>query len=147
MKFAKIALVGAVALLGGCALLSRVGLPVSGDASDQEVPFAKGKALFEANCVMCHGADATGGGRLADDLPVPPSDLTMLSAANDGLFPAQRVMEEVYGYPGKFHRGLMPEFGPMLEGDPVEWAAPDGEVILTPKPMLDLVSYLESLQQ
>jgi putative copper export protein/mono/diheme cytochrome c family protein len=35
-----------------------------------------GKALFAADCVSCHGADAGGDGPAAKSLPVPPADLT-----------------------------------------------------------------------
>jgi putative copper export protein/mono/diheme cytochrome c family protein len=35
-----------------------------------------GARLFAANCVTCHGADATGDGPNAKSLPIPPADLT-----------------------------------------------------------------------
>lgn len=35
-----------------------------------------GAALFAANCISCHGADARGDGPAAKSLPVPPADLT-----------------------------------------------------------------------
>jgi putative copper export protein/mono/diheme cytochrome c family protein len=35
-----------------------------------------GKALFEASCTACHGAEARGNGPAAKSLPEPPADLT-----------------------------------------------------------------------
>lgn len=137
-----------LAAVAGCGLFDgwgKAGKPVAqanlgaGDAKAGEV-------IFQSYCVACHGAGGQGDGPLAADLPVAPVDLTALTLANDGVFPAERAMTQVYGYPGKYHRGLMPEFGPLLEGPVVEWTTPDGETTLTPKALLDLVVYIESLQ-
>ncbi|CUH81462.1 c-type cytochrome [Tropicibacter naphthalenivorans] len=117
--------------------------PVVSSAGDA----AAGKAIFDSYCVTCHGKGGQGDGPLSQDLPTAPADLTMLSEVNDGAFPSERVMAQIYGYPGRYHRGLMPEFGPMLDGPMVEWTSPEGEKLMTPKALLDLVSYLQSLQQ
>jgi mono/diheme cytochrome c family protein len=119
------------------------------DTSDQGGAEAvqTGAELYQTHCVACHGRALDGNGALAASLPLHPASLTTLSFANGGSFPTARVMEEIYGYPGKFHRGLMPEFGALLEGEKHPWKAPDGQVIMTPKPLLDLVAYLETQQQ
>lgn len=106
-----------------------------------------GKAIFDGYCSACHGKGGQGDGPLSADLPVAPVDLTMLKSANGGVFPAADVMTQIYGYPGRAHRGLMPEFGSLLDGPMVDWTAPSGEVTPTPQALLDLVAYLESLQQ
>ncbi|MGP6087929.1 c-type cytochrome [Antarctobacter jejuensis] len=105
-----------------------------------------GAAIYNRNCAYCHGDTGQGDGALGRELPVAPVDLTLLAAANGGTFPAERVLETVHGYPGKFHRGSMPEFGQELSGPLVEWRAPSGEIIMTPKGLMDVVSYVESLQ-
>ncbi|WP_420325920.1 c-type cytochrome [Mameliella sp.] len=105
-----------------------------------------GARIYAANCAGCHGARGRGDGRLGADLPVAPPDLTGLTLANGGVFPAEMVMETIHGYPGKFHRGSMPEFGAELSGPLVEWRAPSGEVIMTPKGLLDVVAHVEGLQ-
>lgn len=56
-------------------------------------------------------------------------------------------MSEIYGYPGKHHLGLMPEFGPLLRGPLQSWVSPAGDRIATPQALLDLVAYLKSLQR
>jgi mono/diheme cytochrome c family protein len=116
------------------------------EAAQEDGATHAGAQSYAANCAACHGATGHGDGKHATDLPVAPPDLTQLSSANAGVFPAERVMETVHGYPGKFHRGTMPEFGPELAGPVVEWRSPSGTVVLTPKGLMDLVSYVESLQ-
>lgn len=130
-------------IAGGAALCLGLAACAGTQANDPD----SGKVIYDSYCVTCHGSGGQGDGRLADQLPVPPVDLTVLSVANDGVFPAERVMTQIYGYPGRFHQGLMPEFGPILDGPTVEWTGPDGETVMTPQALIDLVGYLESLQQ
>jgi mono/diheme cytochrome c family protein len=165
-----LALILALSMLGGCAFLERIFAPpppqrdrvvsLAGPVRDTpflvepqvtvmapvEVSTAPGAAVYTAYCRDCHGRTARGDGRFARDLPVKPADLTTLSVNAGGSFPAARVIETVHGYPGQYHRGLMPEFGATLDGPLVEWVSPEGEVILTPRGLLDVVIYLESLQ-
>jgi mono/diheme cytochrome c family protein len=117
------------------------------DATETEEVADAGATAYAAHCAACHGAAGLGDGTFAADLPISPPDLTTLSAANAGLFPAERVMETIHGYPGKFHRGTMPEFERELAGPVVEWRSPAGNVVMTPVGLLDLLSYVESLQQ
>lgn len=105
-----------------------------------------GAESYLTNCATCHGATGIGDGPHASDLPLAPPDLTQLAAGNAGVFPAETVMATIHGYPGKFHRGTMPEFGPELSGPVVEWRAPSGTIIMTPKGLMDVVAYVESLQ-
>ena len=112
----------------------------------EEIESHRGAEAYAANCAYCHGDTGLGDGPLGVDLPVSPPDLTGLALANGGSFPAERVIETIHGYPGKFHRGSMPEFGQELKGPVVEWRAPSGEVIMTPKGLLDVVAYVNNLQ-
>jgi mono/diheme cytochrome c family protein len=107
----------------------------------------RGATLFAQNCAACHGLGARGDGPLAEDLPVPPADLTVLALANHGEFPTGEVIAQVHGYPGRFHSAPMPEFGPLLAGDMRPWRAPDGRVVPTPSALLALAAWLESVQQ
>ena len=110
-----------------------------------QVSRGTGAQLYAQTCVSCHGPDAAGNGPLAEDLPVPPTNLTRLAMQNGGNFPYTRVMEQIHGYPGRFH--VMPEFGPLLAGPDVNWRAPDGTSLRTPRPLLDLATYLASIQE
>ncbi|WP_417209503.1 c-type cytochrome [Antarctobacter sp.] len=124
---------------------SRAWFAPSRSVSD-EVDVPPGAKAFAANCAYCHGVTGQGDGPLGADLPVTPPDLTGLALANGGSFPAERVLATIHGYPGKFHRGSMPEFGQELKGPVVEWRAPSGAVIMTPRGLLDVVAYVGSLQ-
>ena len=107
-----------------------------------------GKLLYADVCAACHGIDATGGGPMVPALAVQPPDLTQLSAGNDGVFPVVRVVFQIDGRdPMIAHGGPMPIFGPYLDGGgSAALSAPDGTPILTSPAMVDLVRYLESIQ-
>ena len=106
-----------------------------------------GRVTFQQYCATCHGADASGNGPLAGDLPIAPANLRYLRESNDGVFPTEHVMTTVYGYPGKDTFSTMPEFGPLLDGPKQIWVSAEGEEVMTPVALLDLVSYLETLQE
>jgi mono/diheme cytochrome c family protein len=111
---------------------------------DPQVP---GALSFAEHCVVCHGVSARGDGPLAADLAVMPADLTLLARNNGGVYPIDDVMAQVYGYPGRYQIGGMPEFGPVLDGPVEDWVTQSGEVIATPRALIDLAVYLEGLQQ
>lgn len=106
-----------------------------------------GRQTFNLYCAGCHGQSGMGDGAMADGLPVPPADLTVLKAGNDGAFPTEFVMATVYGYPGKHEFSVMPEFGPLLEGPKQIWVSPKGEELMTPVALMELVGYLETIQR
>lgn len=101
--------------------------------------------MYEAYCVTCHGDGGRGDGPLATDLKVAPSDLTILAQNNGGVFPYSDVMAQIYGYPGRY--AVMPEFGPLLSGPSVMWTDEEGMQVRTPKALLALARYLETIQQ
>lgn len=103
-----------------------------------------GQALFMANCAVCHGETGRGDGPLAADLDLAPADLTQLSAKNGGAFPWEEVMAQIHGYPGRYD--VMPDFGQDLPGPTVIWTDENGVPIETPKALLDLAKYLETIQ-
>ncbi|MEZ5714036.1 MAG: cytochrome c [Paracoccaceae bacterium] len=112
-----------------------------------ETPAPPGRETYLQYCAGCHGKGAEGDGPAAAHLPVPPADLTALKLSNGGVFPTEHVMATVYGYPGKHDFQVMPEFGPLLEGPKQIWVSPKGEEVMTPVALLELASYLETLQR
>jgi mono/diheme cytochrome c family protein len=54
-------------------------------------PAEDGADLYRGYCAACHGRKGVGDGPVAATLKVKPTDLTRLSAANKGQFPAQRI--------------------------------------------------------
>ncbi|HXF05984.1 MAG TPA: cytochrome c [Blastocatellia bacterium] len=73
---------------------------------------AKGKELFQANCVMCHGEKGDGTGEMARSLDTKPSDLTdatRMEAQTDG---------ELF-YKISTGTNEMPEYGAILEKEEI----------------------------
>lgn len=106
-----------------------------------------GANLFTRHCATCHGIEATGKGPMASVLLVQPTDLTALSANNDGAFPRARVVMRIDGRdPLVSHGSQMPVFGWYFEGETAVLATNAGQPIMTTKPVADLVSWLESVQ-
>jgi copper transport protein len=74
----SVAAASIVALFAGTTLLfgihshSKIPIPI-----DDPAAIARGQALFEVNCVTCHGVDGRGTGPAATALPIKPADLTM----------------------------------------------------------------------
>lgn len=128
------ALIGLVLSLAGC-------VPPAPDLS--------GRALFQDNCVACHGAEGRGDGPAAAGLDRRPADLTGIARRNGGTFPMARVMSVIDGYSRSQHGGqIMPEFGTVLTGgDTVLTDTGDG--IMTPAPagLVALADYLRSIQE
>lgn len=131
------------------------GVALSGLASctdlagqDQAMPTrADGAAFFAENCASCHGTDGQGIGPAASGLTVAATDLTTLSEANGGTFPAARALSYIYGDPQNSHLArVMPQFGGEMAEDlvPVEI---DGVLTPTPRELAGLLVYLESIQQ
>jgi mono/diheme cytochrome c family protein len=101
---------------------------------------------FEAYCAACHGSTGKGDGAMAGDLAKKPADLTTLAARNKGLFPTTKVMAQIWGYAGKKGKGVMPDFGPLLEGDTVPYDGGDGIETPTPVRLVALAEYLKTIQ-
>ena len=113
-----------------------------------EMPEASdGRALFMENCAICHGADARGNGAMARAMQPAPPDLTRIALRNDGDFPRVRTLSTIDGYAKSDMAGPdMPEFGALLEGDLVPLDTGDGVMTPTPRKLVALLEYIESIQ-
>ncbi len=116
-------------------------------ACTPQVPDIRGAGFYAKHCTSCHGRSAQGDGPLAAQYGTPPTNLTLLSQRNGGTFPTEEVMAQVNGYTGRHQLNGMPEFGQDLDGPTVDWVSETGQIIPTPKALLDLTSYLESIQE
>lgn len=106
-----------------------------------------GKALFMENCAVCHGENAKGDGPMAREMAKPPKDLTLIQVRNRGEFPRARVMSLIDGYARSDMAGPgMPEFGALLEGDLIPFDSGDGKQTPTPRKLVAILEYLESIQ-
>jgi mono/diheme cytochrome c family protein len=66
-----------------------------------------GKREYESNCASCHGARGKGDGPYKPFLNKSPSDLTVLSKSNGGVFPFERTYAIIDG------RQVVKAHGPM----------------------------------
>ncbi|MFA8384683.1 MAG: c-type cytochrome [Pelagibaca sp.] len=114
----------------------------------EEMPEASdGRALFMENCAVCHGADAKGNGPMARVMETEPADLTLIAQRSGGTFPTVEVLSTIDGYTKASPSGPnMPEFGALLEGDLVPLDTGDGILTPTPRKLVALVEYIESIQ-
>ena len=126
-----------IALLGvsGC-------LPQSKDEAQ-----VTGGQDFAAYCSACHGSSGAGDGEMAGELAKKPADLTSLSAKNGGVFPTTRVMAQIWGYAGKKGQDVMPDFGPLLDGELVPYDGGDGIETPTPIRLVQIAEYVKTLQK
>ena len=124
------------------ALFTCLALP----AGAQDV--ATGAALYRSHCATCHGIEALGNGPMAPALLLRPPNLRALTRRNDGTFPTTRVVMRIDGRdPLVSHGSPMPVYGDFFDGDDTATKAETGQPIMTSRPIVDLLAYLESIQE
>ena len=116
--------------------------------TDMAMPQASdGRGLFMQNCAVCHGEDGKGDGPMARRMATAPRDLTYIALRNNDEFPRARVMSTIDGYARSDLAGPgMPEFGALLQGDTVPFDSGDGKMTPTPRKLVALLEYIESIQ-
>ncbi|MEX0283546.1 MAG: cytochrome c [Paracoccaceae bacterium] len=118
----------------------------SNAASAQDIQ--EGAALYREHCATCQGLDAMGGGPMAGVLTVKPRDLTQLTVDNGGVFPMEQVARRIDGRdPLLSHGSPMPVYGFFFEGADASIKTPSGQPMLTSQPIVDLLGFLQTLQQ
>lgn len=98
-------------------------------------------------CASCHGPGGRGNGPAAVGMQPAPADLTMLAAANGGVFPKSRVMGQLVGYTMGRSESHMPVFDGLREGPVVMYDDGSGQRVATPARLVALADYLQTLQQ
>jgi mono/diheme cytochrome c family protein len=108
---------------------------------------AKGKADFNKHCAPCHGTNGKGHGPEVQVIPgIKPSDLTLISRNNGGVFPFQEVADTIDGRKGvpSHKRFDMPFWGVNFQQQGQEFT-PQSEAVA--KARIDaVVSYIETIQ-
>lgn len=127
-------------------ILALMCLPALAACVDAKDTPDTGAEDFATYCAACHGPTGKGDGEAAAGLSRKPANLTTLSAKNKGAFPTTRVMAQIWGYAGAKGRGVMPDFGPLLQGDMVPYDGGDGIETPTPIRLVQLAEYLKVLQ-
>ncbi len=124
------------------------GLAMVACAPEEMPQPADGRALFMQYCSACHGENARGDGPMARAMAKAPKDLTLIALRHGGEFPRAKVLSTIDGYAKSDLAGpSMPEFGELLEGDLIPLDTGDGKMTPTPRKMVALVEYLDSVQQ
>lgn len=134
MKTTVFATLGAALFLAAC--------------MEAEMPQASdGRSLYLDNCAACHGESGKGDGPLARSMSKPPKDLTLIKVRHGDNFPRAKVMSIIDGYARSDLDGPgMPEFGQLLEGDLVPFDSGDGIMTPTPRKLVAVLEYLDSIQ-
>ena len=124
--------------------LALICAPFAAHAQDAAV----GEALYHTHCATCHGIAATGNGPMAPILLLQPPNLRTLSARHDGVFTVVRVVTRIDGRdPLVAHGSPMPVYGDFFEGEDTALKAETGQPIMTSRAIVDLVAYLEGVQE
>ena len=124
-------------------------VPAGTSSTPDRMPIAAdGAVLYKIYCAACHGEGGRGDGPMARAMSKPPKDLTLLSVRHGDRFPRAKVMSTVDGYARSDLSGPgMPKFGELLSGDLVPYDSGDGVQTPTPRKLVALVEYLETIQK
>ena len=76
-------------------LIANTIIGFSARASAQNIDV--GKMEYQSSCAACHGIDAKGNGPVSKELKTPPTDLTVLTKNNNGVFPYEMVYQVIDG--------------------------------------------------
>jgi len=123
-------------------------LAVAGSSAAQGM-MAASETEFLNSCAVCHGTSGRGDGNLVNFLNVKPTDLTKLSANNDGKFPFLEVFQVVDGRTMVSGHGErdMPVWGRRYQEDIGETYGPYGGETAVRARILELVYYIQSIQE
>ena len=113
-----------------------------------------GRNEFLRSCASCHGVSGKGDGPVAKSLSPPPSDLTRLSEANNGVFPVSRVHEVIDGRMARLIHGTrdMPVWGDrymqeMISRESRDFVSKEWNEAMVRRRILALVEYISTLQR
>ena len=139
-----------LALIAGLASASVLGFAQNTAPKIKVVPIqptspTSGQEMYANYCAACHGAKATGNGPAAQAMKVPPTDLTMLSKNNHGVFPADHVRAVLqFGVMTPAHGSAdMPVWGTLLRTLP---PSPNPTMVVNQR-LLNLTNYLKQIQK
>jgi mono/diheme cytochrome c family protein len=123
-------------------LASSFGVAATLRATQATQSTEEGRELFMIHCEGCHGATGKGDGPAASLLRQRPSDLTLFTARNGGVFPGARLRRIIDGRDIVAHgRPEMPAWGNAFTRS----SEPAGEDAVRAR-IEALVEFLETIQ-
>lgn len=113
----------------------------------QQAALTDGGELYLELCAACHGVSGKGDGPAASALAKPVSNLTVLAAGNDGVFPMEQVTESITGESHVVAHGTidMPVWGQRFEELRPDWKQFRRKALARQR-IYNLVLHIESLQ-
>ena len=113
----------------------------------QQAALTDGEELFHELCAACHGVNGTGDGPAASAMAKPVSNLTILTASNDGVFPFKQVEKSITGKSQVVAHGTidMPVWGQRFEELRPDWKQFRRKALARQR-IYNLTLHIESLQ-
>lgn len=113
----------------------------------QQAALTDGEELFHELCAACHGVSGTGDGPAASAMAKPVSNLTILTASNDGVFPFKQVEKSITGKSQIVAHGTidMPVWGQRFEELRPDWKQFRRKALARQR-IYNLTLHIESLQ-
>jgi len=113
----------------------------------QQAALTDGGELYLELCAACHGVSGKGDGPASSALAKPVSDLTVLAANNDGVFPMKQVEDSITGKSQIVAHGTidMPVWGQRFEEMRPDWKQFRRKALARQR-IYNLSLHIESLQ-
>jgi cytochrome c1 len=147
-KYLMMGLIAGGLMVIGAQAVAASGTTGSGLVSEG-ISLELGQRDFRNYCSACHGLSAKGDGTLGEFLTLAVPDLTKLTKANAGKFPAERVTQVIDGRADVKVHGMrdMPVWGDWFNSEAISQDT-DRETreLIVQDRIQSLVGYIESIQ-
>jgi mono/diheme cytochrome c family protein len=145
-KYASVLLVAALSSTALLGITQQTATPKIKSVPIQRTPASSGQQMYSTYCAVCHGVDGKGNGPAAPALKATPTDLSLLSARNGGVFPALHVAAVLqFGVMTPAHgTAEMPIWGGLMFSLEPDTQKSEGQV---QQRINNLTNYVKTLQQ
>lgn len=138
-------------LMAGLASASFLALTQQPTPNIKSVPIkptspVSGQQMYTAYCASCHGSEGVGNGPAASAMKTQPTNLTILSKKNGGVFPAEHIQAVLkFGVENPAHGSAeMPVWGDLLRS---LHGSSSNSTMLVNQRIINITQYLKQIQQ